>query len=729
MRKRPNRRPTTAVDRRETRISGLVEHIVYRSEETGYTVFVLVGNRPKREWTVVGQAASLWEGESVEAEGRWVRHREHGHQFQADAIRSHAPVNAEGIRRYLASGLVRGIGPVMAERLVAAFGDATLAIIDKESTRLRQVPGIGPKRKEQIKRAWDEQKAVRDIMVFLHSHTVGTAQAVRIHRRYGSEAIARITENPYRLSADIWGIGFRTADRIAASLGVPTDSPLRARAGIRHVLREQTEEGHCRNSREALVSASHTLLDIDEDILAAALAHQVNAETLIDDAGQIYLAPLYYAERGIVARLRQLLETPIPFKPIDVKKATDWAERRMGLTFEPLQHEAVANSLSRKVSIITGGPGVGKTTITRALVDVFKARRLRVLLAAPTGRAAKRLGQSTSCPAKTLHRLLKYNPSEQLFEHGPENPLRADIVILDEVSMIDVVLMNAFLRALPASACLVLIGDADQLPSVGPGNVLKDLIRSSVVSCVRLQKVFRQGERSWIIHNAHLVHQGRPFEMPETGALADFYFVEANNPEDTVSRMLHLVTNRIPTRFGMEPRSDIQVLSPMQRNQLGAANLNTLLQQELNPTGASVTRFGQIFREGDRVMQLRNNYEKDVFNGDIGVLRAVDENERQATVVFDGRSIPYEFTELDELGLAYASSIHKAQGSEYPAVVLVLATQHYKLLQRNLLYTAITRGRRLVCVVGSRKAVHLAISNNRVQNRRTGLAEALGGSA
>jgi len=705
-------------------IAGIVEHIVFRAEDTGYMVCTVRPAGQNRTITLVGSCASLWEGEQLEARGRWVRHKAHGHQFQAEQISACAPVHAAGIRRYLASGMVKGIGKVMAERLVKAFGDKTLHVIDKESARLLEVEGIGPKRRDSIKRAWVEQQAVREIMVFLHSHQVGTAQAARIYREYGAEAIREVTRDPYRLVRDIWGIGFKTADRIAKSLGIPANSPIRARAGVAYVLHTMTDEGHCFCPRHALVAAAEELLEIPAAILAEALTHETEAGRLIDENNDIYLAPLYHAEVGIASQLALLLRTASRFKPIDVVKAIAWAEQRVGIHFDPGQRQALEASLANKVSVITGGPGVGKTTITRALVDVFRARKLKVCLAAPTGRAAKRLEEATGRRAQTLHRLLKLMPGGAA-EYGPEKPLKADVFILDEVSMIDVVLMNAFLRAVPGHACLVLVGDVDQLPSVGPGNVLRSLIDSRRIPTVALQTVFRQSERSWIVRNAHHVNAGRSLELPPSGQLADFYFIGSDEPEETLGRVLELVTNRIPARFHCRPRSDIQVLAPMHKGQLGAENLNTRLQQALNPVGASITRFGRIYRVGDRVMQLRNDYDKDVYNGDIGLVAGVDETDRQLTVDFDGRKIPYAFSQIDELTLAYASSIHKAQGSEYPAVVVVVATQHFKLLQRNLLYTAITRGRRLVCLVGAAKAVRIATANNRIALRRTGLCERL----
>ncbi len=706
-------------------LTGIIDHIVYRSEESGYTVCAVTIRGRRETQTVVGTCAAAWAGETLEATGRWVRHKTHGLQFVARQMVCAPPHSAEGIRRYLASGMIKGIGPILAERLVQRFGEATLAVIDRESARLEQVEGIGRKRREQIKAAWTEQRAVRDIMVFLHGHGVGTAQAMRIHRAYGDEAIAVVRANPYRLAADIWGVGFKTADKIALSVGVPPDSVLRARAGLVHTLFGQTDEGHCFCPRDELLAAAESLLGIPRPVLETALALELENGSLVNDQGRLYVAALYQAEVGIAERLRRLLADPPRWVPADSAPAIAWAARRMRLDFSPGQADALRLALTHTVCILTGGPGVGKTTIIRALVDLFAAKRLKVCLAAPTGRAAKRMEEATGHPAMTLHRLLKFEPGTGTFAHSPANPLAGDVFVLDEVSMVDVALMLAFLRALPPACRLVLVGDADQLPSVGPGNVLRDLLASGALPSVRLDVIFRQGERSWIVRNAHRVNQGLALELPPADTPADFYFVEADDPDAVVRQAVALIARRIPARFGLDPRADIQLLTPMRRYALGSETLNAVLQETLNPRGETVSRFGRLYRAGDRVMQLRNNYDKDVYNGDIGLIRSVDPEGQTVEVLFDGRPVTYELHELDELSLAYACSIHKAQGSEHPAVVILMATQHYKLLQRNLLYTAITRGRRLVCLIGSRKAVAIAIRANQTVARRTTLRERL----
>ncbi|MEI7880832.1 MAG: ATP-dependent RecD-like DNA helicase [bacterium] len=710
-------------------LKGTVNRVVFCSEDTGYCVCGVIprGKREKDEVMVVGNAPTAVEGETIEAEGRWSHHAKHGRQFQATRIECHAPVTIEGIKRYLASGMIKGIRAGLADRLVAAFGSRTLEIIDRESARLQEVDGIGATRREMIKTSWREQKAIRDIMVFLQSHEVGTACAKRIYKQYGDQAISVVRENPYRLCYEVWGIGFKTADRVAVSLGVPPHSINRARAGLLYILQTMSEEGHCFCPREDLIAAAEQMLEIPGDILKEAIVHSVADRTLVDERGNVYLFPLYQAETGVTTALELLLRTKLSHPSLQLDKAITWSEERMGIGFAPAQRSALEMALSRKVSIITGGPGVGKTTIVRALVDIYNARKLKICLAAPTGRAAKRMEESTRMPAKTIHRLLKYTPGTNRFEHGPENHLEGDVFILDEVSMIDIQLMNSFLRALPPTATLVLVGDADQLPSVGSGNVLRDMIDSGVIPLTILETIYRQEAQSWIVRNAHRVNSGLPFEFPENGERSDFFFIESDNPEDVIAKMLELVSSRIPKKFHFDPMTEIQVLTPMRRNQLGSENLNTIIQQTLNPLGVAISRYGREYREGDRVLQIRNNYDKDVYNGDIGQVDGVDLDAQEVIVNYDGRRVVYAAEDLDELDLAYACSVHKSQGSEYQAVVLLMTTQHFKLLQRNLLYTAMTRGRKLVCLIGSKKAVNMAIRNNHVSFRRTALKDRLKG--
>ncbi len=712
------------------KIAGVVDHIVFRNPETGYTVCVLKdprgGRGPARPFTVVGNCAAIWDGETLEAEGQWQHHKVHGAQFHASKIVCSAPTSLDGIRRYLGSGMIDGIGPVLAERLVKKFGAQTLEIIERESARLEAVEGIGRKRREQIKAAWNAQKTVRDIMIFLHAHGIGAAQASRIHRAYGEQSINLIRENPYRLATDIWGIGFKTADRIARSIGIPADSIHRAAAGIIHTLQTMADEGHCYASREQLLAEAASLLAIPTPILEQALAAAVDTRAVSAEEDRIYLPALYQAEAGAARQIARLRGHAAPALALDPAKALDWAMARMRLEFAPAQRRALVMALTEKVSVITGGPGVGKTTIIKALADIWRVKKLQVRLAAPTGRAAKRMEEATAHPAMTIHRLLKFRPGGG-FEHDTQNPLPGDAFILDETSMVDIALMYAFLRALPGHARLVMVGDADQLPSVGPGNVLRDLLESGAIPSVKLERIFRQHDRSWIVHNAHLVNDGRMLELPDTGAPSDFYFVPEDDPDRLAARAVEFASRRIPARFNLDPRTEIQVLSPMRRNQLGADALNLALQAAINPAGPAVQYNAWTYRLGDRVMQLRNNYDKNVYNGDIGFIAEVDPAGRQLTVDFDGQPVGYKAMELDELSLAYACSIHKSQGSEYPAVVILVATQHFHLLQRNLLYTAITRGRRLVCLMGSHKAVAIAIHNNRIMRRQTALCARLRG--
>jgi len=709
-------------------ISGTVESIVYRNDETGYTVCTVktgCGARGRADFvTLVGNCAAMWEGEELHAEGQWNRHPSHGRQFQAKTITCITPTSAEGIRRYLASGMIKGIGPKFAQRIVDKFGERTLDVIDKESGRLREVEGIGEGRRKLIKESWNEQRGVREIMIFLQSHGIGTAKAARIYRQYGADAVAVVKRNPYRLCEDVWGIGFKTADAIALSVGIPHDSEIRARAGLIHTLKAEGEEdGHCFTIDADLLLHAQELLGISVEILADALAKEFERGALVKEENRIYLRDLHRAETHVAAKLRTLLDTPRSFPPIDTERAIAWAESKMGLRLAPLQHKAVANAIRSKVSIITGGPGVGKTTIIRALTEIFAARRLDMRLAAPTGRAAKRMSEATGHEAQTIHRLLKFNPSLGGFEHNAENPMFGDCFILDETSMVDIRLMSHFLDALPDAVTLILVGDTDQLPSVGPGNVLHDLIASNAIPFCRLDTIFRQDSSGLIVRNAHRVNRGEPFET--RAGESDFYFVETGEPEKIIARTVELMTQRIPLKFHLDPLADVQVLTPMRKNLLGTENLNEVIQTALNPSGPSLTRGATHFRVRDRVMQVRNNYDKDVFNGDIGFIKEVDESDRALIVLFDGRPVRYEQAELDELVLAYACSIHKSQGSEYPAVIVLMHTQHYKLLQRNLLYTAITRGKRLVLVVGSSRAVNIAIRANQVRERRTTLCQRL----
>lgn len=719
------------------RISGLVERVTFYSEESGFTV-LRVKIRDRRDLvTVVGTLVDATAGEWLEASGHWVVDLRHGPQFKAKVLRTTHPKTVEGIEKYLGSGSIKGIGPHFASRLVAAFGVDVFDVIEKEADRLLEVKGIGPIRQEKITAAWEEQKAVREIMVFLHSQGVGTSRAFRIYKAYGQEAIEKVRGNPYRLAKDIWGIGFKTADQIARNLGIAKESDIRARAGVQFVLQELTEEGHCAYPKEDLADRASRMLEISSDIVEQALTHEVEIGSLSAHEYRgdtlIYLATLDVSEKLLAQNLVRLTQFPHPCPPIEVSRAISWAEERLAITLAPAQQEALQKAVTSKVLIITGGPGVGKTTLINCIVRIFRAKNLKVSLAAPTGRAAKRMSEATGMEAKTIHRLLKFVPATGRFKHNQQKPLKGDVFIVDETSMIDLVLAHQLVRAIPVHAALILVGDVDQLPSVGPGRVLKDIISSQVIPVCRLTQVFRQAAESDIIINAHRINSGKLPRWPgtrvgkkrETVDASDFYFVECPEPEKAVQIIVQLLQDRIPKRFGFDPVEDIQVLTPMQRGDLGARNLNLVLQTALNPGSEGVSRFGWEYCPGDRVMQIVNNYDKDVFNGDMGRIDTVSREDGEVTVLFDSRCLVYNFQELDELVLSYATTIHKSQGSEYPCVVIPVHTQHYVLLQRNLLYTAVTRGRRLVVLVGTIKAMAIAVKRMEMGRRVTTLRERL----
>ena len=730
-------------------VEGTITSVVYHNDENGYTVlhveppsngFELARGR---EITIVGKAQAVWEGEDVRASGQWVTDKVHGRQFKADDITCVAPKSIVGIERYLASGLIKGIGKVLAKRIVETFGAETLNVLEHQSARLREVPKLGKAKIEQIRTAWHANETMRENMIFGQTYGISIVKMTKIVRKYGPDAIAIIKANPYRLCRDIWGIGFATADKIALSVGIPKDSPLRARATLAYTLEAEAEDGgHCWTYENDLLLHANELTEIPTEILGEALEAEIAEGHLVAEGGsageegttwaerhdvtaprRIYLKSLYWAERQTAGHVRRILTSPCAFKPIDAGKAVAWWEEKAGFTLANQQATALERCLKSKFSIITGGPGVGKTTIIRALVDIYTARKLRLVLAAPTGRAAKRMAESVGAPAQTIHRLLKWNPVTNTFTYNEENRYEADVFIFDETSMIDVKLANDLLAAIPDAAAVVWVGDTDQLPSVGAGSVLGDLIASGVVASTRLDKIFRQDSSGLIVVNAHHVNAGEPLEVRQGDT--DFYFMRCEDPTTCVQRAIDFMTTRIPRKFGLDPLADVQILTPMRRNLLGTENLNVELQKALNPTGDAIVRGGTTFRVGDRVMQLRNNYDKDVYNGDVGFVKAVDPAERKLVVLFDGRPVAYDPGALDELVLAYAMTIHKSQGSEYPAVIVILHTQHYVMLQRNLLYTAITRGKKLVLLMGVPYAIDQAIKNNTVRERRTSLAERL----
>lgn len=697
------------------RLSGIVERVTFHSEESGFCVLQVKLAGRRQLAAVVGRAASVAAGEYLRAEGRWSRDPRHGPQFHARELAIEPPTTREGIERYLGSGLIRGIGSEFAKRLVAAFGGRVFEVIEREPERLREVPGIGKLRRDRLVEAWADQKHVRDIMVFLHSHGVGTARAVRIYRAYGATAVERIREDPYRLARDIRGIGFVTADALAERLGVVKTAPTRLRAGLRHVLGEARSDGHCGLPEEELLALAEKLLEAPRDLVEEALRLEFGDRGLVRDTARgrscAFLPGLHFAERHAAERLRELASGRPPWPEIELARALPWVEAKTGFELAPSQREALGRALGSRLLILTGGPGVGKTTLVRALLEILSAKGVRVALAAPTGRAAKRLGEATGLEAMTLHRLLEADPRTGGFRRGEGNPVDCDLLVVDESSMIDVPLIHAVLRAMPPHAALLLIGDVDQLPSVGPGQVLADAIASGAIAVVRLHEVFRQAARSRIVRAAHCVNQGR---MPElTPDLdGDFFFVEAAGPESAAALLLRAVQERIPQRFGLDPVRDVQVLCPMHRGRLGARSLNLELQSALNPSGqaaARIERFGWSFGLGDKVMQIENDYDKDVYNGDVGFVCALEPEAGELVVRFDDRTVTYGFGELDSLALAYAITVHKAQGSEYPAVVMPLAMQHYPMLRRNLVYTGVTRGRRLVVLIGQRRALAAAL--------------------
>jgi exodeoxyribonuclease V alpha subunit len=715
-------------------LAGYVERVTYHNAENGFCVLRAKARGHRDVVTVVGHAATISAGEWITASGEWVNDRTHGQQFRARFLRTSPPTSADGIEKYLSSGMIKGIGPAYAKKLVRSFGEKVFDVIEASPERLREVDGIGPIRAARMVTAWAEQKAVREIMIFLHSHGVGTARAVRIFKTYGSDAIQVMSENPYRLARDIRGIGFKTADAIAMKLGIEKVATIRVRAGISYALTEAMEDGHCGLPTEELVPLAEKLLDVPQQLVRTALELELHDGTVIADrVGEtpcVFLTGLHRAEHTIAERLLRLANGRLPWPWIDPAKALPWVEERIGLTLAESQVAAIRLAMMSKVLVITGGPGVGKTTIVNAILRILAAKGTHILLCAPTGRAAKRMTEATGFEAKTIHRLLEVDPKAGGFKRGDDNQLDCDLLVVDETSMVDVILMQALVKAVPDRAALLIVGDIDQLPSVGPGQVLADVISSGAVPVVRLTEIFRQAAQSQIIVNAHCINQGVVPDFRKPEADSDFYFVEAEDPETAVSRIIELVKTRIPRRFALNPIRDVQVLCPMNRGGVGARSLNIELQAALNPAGdRKVERFGWTFAPGDKVMQIENDYDKDVYNGDIGFVVSVEPDEGELIASFDGSLVTYGFGELDTLVPAYAASIHKSQGSEYPAVVIPIMTQHYLMLQRNLLYTGVTRGKRLVVLVGQKKAVAIAVRNVSGRTRWSKLKEWLGSRA
>jgi exodeoxyribonuclease V alpha subunit len=721
-------------------IKGQIERITYNNQETGYTVARIKVPGRMDLVTVVGNLMAPMPGEILRMKGEWTSHPKYGEQFKVVYYDSSIPATVIGISKYLGSGLVKGIGPVMAERIVKQFGNQTLDIIESQIERLAEVDGIGKKRIGMIRQAWDDQKEIREVMLFLQSQGISSAYASRIYKHYGDRSIGIVRENPYRLAMDIFGIGFKTADKIAEQLGFSKTSPLRAEAGILFILNQLADDGHVYYPYEPLMEKCQEVLQIDHNIMTNALqvlntSGKIIIENLNDGIKDfspnnqaIYLSKFYLCEKRIADRLKLLVSTPKALRPVEVEKAVAWVQRELSIQLAQNQLEAIRNAIENKVLILTGGPGTGKTTVINAILKIFNAMGARCLLAAPTGRAAKRMSEATGIPAQTVHRLLEFSFQRGGFQKNEEKPLNCHVLIVDEASMIDTVLMHHLMKAIPSTASFILVGDINQLPSVGPGNVLKDMISSGSIPVIKLTQIFRQAAESLIVVNAHRINQGDFPLLPSNDhskSLHDFYFIRQEDPEKVLNIILDLTCQRIPKRFGFDPVDQVQVLTPMHRGILGASNLNHHLQQVLNPQSNPLTSGTRSFKVHDKVMQLRNNYDKRVFNGDIGRISHIDNDSKEVVVLFDDRPVTYEFTELDEIILAYAVSVHKSQGSEYPVVVIPIMTQHYILLQRNLIYTAVTRAKKLAVLVGTWKALAIGIKNDKTQKRYTLLEKRL----
>jgi len=719
-----------------TEIRGQIEKITYHNEENGYTIAKVKVEGRLDLVTVVGNLLSINPGEVLKLEGQWDYHPKFGEQFKITSYESLIPATVKGMEKYLGSGLIKGIGPVMAKRLVSKFGLETFNIIETDGKRLREVEGIGDRRIEMISKAWDDQKEIRGVMVFLQDKGVSPAYAARIFKQYGRESVEVVRVNPYRLATDIFGIGFMTADRIAEKLGIPRDSRIRVEAGILHILHQLSDEGHVYYPYEFLIEECRKILGVDSETVIKAFGkivadkkiviEDLNREEVKENNKAVYLARLYASEVGVADKLKKLMQVPKELRDFDRDKAIEWVQNELNMTLAENQKKAVREAIDKKIMVVTGGPGTGKTTIINSIIRIYGKMGQRVLLAAPTGRAAKRMTEATAHEARTIHRLLEFSPKAGGFRRDEDNQLEADLIVIDETSMVDTVLMHHLLKAVPDQATLILVGDVDQLPSVGPGNVLKDIIDSGGIPTVKLTDIFRQAKESLIVINAHRVNNGQmPIFHNQADHPRDFYYFEIEEPQKVLEKIIELCREKIPKKFGYDPVNDIQVLTPMHRGVVGATNLNAELQKYLNPSEDELMRGEKVLRVGDKVMQIRNNYDKEVFNGDIGRIIRINREDQEVIVDYDGRFVSYEYAELDEIVMAYAVSVHKSQGSEYQAVVMPVLTQHYMLLQRNLLYTGITRGKKLVILVGTRKAIAIAIKNDKQQRRYTLLRERL----
>lgn len=711
-------------------LTGLIERITFHNEETGFCVLKIKVKENKDLITLIGILPTVRTGEWVEAQGSWIQDKQYGQQFKSQQMHLTPPASLDGMEKYLASGLIKGIGPVYAKKLVQTFGEKVFEIIETNPDALKAIPGLGSHKRQQIIKGWANQKAVRAIMLFLHSHGVSTNRAIRIYKTYGDQAIQMIQENPYRLAQDIRGIGFINADRIAERLGIDSESLIRARAGLSYILLKAMEEGHCGLPISLLLPSAQSLLNINQQILEQALNLEIKAGIIVQDFVQdtvcVFLYGLHQAEKGIAEILYNLQSASVPWPQIEPQQAILKVEEKNNITLSPSQKEALIKTLSNKVTIITGGPGVGKTTLLRSILQIFKAQKMRLALCAPTGRAAKRMAEATGCEAKTIHRLLNLNPEAGSFTRSEGKVLESDVIVVDEVSMVDIPLFYTLLKAIPPQATLILVGDQDQLPSVGPGQVLADLIASNALPFIHLTEPFRQAAASKIIAVAQSINNGIVPPLKGYGPDSDFFFITEENPSLTMQTIVELVQRRLPDKLGYSPLHDIQVLCPMTKGVVGTRMLNIELQKALNPPGAtSIQKFGSWYSVGDKVMQIENNYQKEVYNGDIGFIQEIDVEENQLLINFDGKNTVYEFHELDEIILAYAMTIHKSQGSEYPVVIIPLVSQHHLMLQKNLIYTGITRGKKLVILVGQKTALLTAIHNKKTLRRWSMLEERL----
>lgn len=699
----------------------VVERITYQNADNGYTVLKCAAKNAQDLVTVVGIMPDTHVGSVLALEGFWKVDAKYGRQFSVEKFEETLPATVYGIEKYLGSGLIKGVGPKFARRIVEKFGKDTLDVIEENPDALIEVEGIGRVRVERIKKSWEEQKEIKNIMLFLQGHEVSTSHATKIFKTYGSDSISIVQENPYRLADDIWGIGFKTADTIAEKMGIEKDRFIRLRSGILYTLNKLSENGHCYAVREQLIRTAEQLLEVEGAELEITLDEMLRTEDVIREEEAIYLPPFFFSETGCAKRLLKLLAARRRVQ-LAVDAAASFGENQ-NITYDEVQLEAIRVALSSKVMILTGGPGTGKTTTTMGIIAAYRAAGCQILLAAPTGRAAKRMSEATGMEAKTIHRLLEYKPPEG-YQRREENPLEGDVLILDECSMIDIMLMYNLLKALPEHMTLIMVGDTDQLPSVGAGNVLKDIIASDRIPVVRLSRIFRQAQGSRIIMNAHRINKGEQIDM-RGGRDSDFFFAAKDTNEEVVDLLVKYCTENLPRYYHVDALQDIQVLTPMQRGICGAVNLNQVLQEAMNPSSVFLRRGGTQYRLHDKVMQIRNDYDKEVFNGDIGVINHVDMEERELTVNFDGREIVYDVSELEELALAYAVTIHKSQGSEYPIVVMPFTMSHYVMLQRNLLYTGVTRAKKILVLIGEKKAVWYAIRNETTADRNTKLAERL----